>query len=136
MRRNRSLYLTILLLLVLGAGAAQAETPSEWDDGSASLTEMVCFGPADAADLKDELDHQLRVIRSRRARIAAAEVGSRIDELARELLEQEMRLLVASAGIADVAVGAVRDPAEVASRFDEARAAVAAVLATQPMGAV
>jgi len=136
MRRNRTLYLAILLLLTLTAGSASAEAPSEWDDGSSALTATVCFGPADAAALKDELDRQLRTIRSRRARIATAQVDSRVDELARELLEQEMRLLVASAGIADVAAGAVRDPAEVMRRFDQARDAFAAALATQPAGAV
>lgn len=136
MRRNRTLYLAILLLLVLTAGSAHAEAQTEWDDGSAALTETVSFGPGDAAALKDELDRQLRAVRIRRARIDSADGGPRLDELARELLEQEMRLLVASAGIADVAAGVVRDPAEIMTRFDQAQAAFAAALAIEPIGAV
>ena len=135
MRRNRALYLAILLLITLTAGSAEAETPSEWDDGSVTLEAPTPFGPSEAADLKDELDRQLRWVRTRRARIDAGETdfGSsvRLGLRSRELLEHEARLLVASAGIAEVADGAVRDPAEIAVRVGQALAAFEAALATE-----
>jgi len=140
MRRNRALYLAILLLTVITAGSVQASTQSEWDEGSAHDVVPVDFGAGEAAELKDELDRQLRWIRARKARIDAAEhariAPSLADEFSRELLEHEFRLLVASAAIAEVAGGTVRDPAEIAVRVDQALSAFEAAQAAQGRGAI
>lgn len=139
MRRNRALYLAILLLAAITGGSVQAATQSEWDDGSAHVV-PVDFGAGEAAELKDDLDRQLRSIRARKARIDAAEFSriapSLADELSRELLEHEARLLVAAAAIAEVAGGAVRDPAEIAVRVDQALSAFEAAQAAAGRGAI
>ncbi|MDH3685626.1 MAG: hypothetical protein OEP95_05340 [Myxococcales bacterium] len=140
MRRNRALYLAILLLAAITGGSVQAATWSEWDDGSAQHVVPVDFGAGEAAELKDDLDRQLRSIRARKARIDAAEFSriapSPADELSRELLEHEARLLVAAAAIAEVAGGAVRDPAEIAVRVDQALSAFEAAQAAAGRGAI
>jgi hypothetical protein len=119
-----------LLLVSMLAPSAQAGQTSEWDDGSIEVVELAAFGPDQAAELKLELERQLREIRQIRGLLEAPGPGTaaRVDEHARELLRSEAWLLVASEGLDEVADGHLRDPAEIAERIEQALAASAAAL--------